>query len=42
MSIASSELIPIWHIVFELHKHSFFSTPLGHPSSTTHATSLEA
>jgi hypothetical protein len=42
LSKASRELLPLCCLVTEFHKHGLFSTPLSHPFSTTHTSTLEA
>jgi hypothetical protein len=42
LSMASRELLPIHRLIAELHKHSMISTPLDHPFSVTHTSTLEA
>jgi len=42
LSMASREVLPICHLVIELHKHGLFSTRLSKPYSVTHTSTLEA
>ena len=42
LSMASRENLPIRWLIAELHKHSMISTPLDHPFSVTHTSTLEA
>jgi len=42
LSMASRELLPLHHLVTELHKHGLFAAPLDKAFSTTHTSTLEA
>lgn len=42
LSMATRDLLPLWHILQEIHQHSLINTPLPHEFNTTKTSTLAA